>query len=37
MLSMHDLLDYGGLDKEVIEAIAEHEHIPLVIAVGMGA
>lgn len=36
MLSMQDLLDYCDLDKGEIEAIAEHEHIPLSIAAEMG-
>ncbi len=35
MLSMQDLLDYCDLDKGEIEAIAEHEHIPLAIAAEM--
>lgn len=36
MLAMQDLLDYCDLDAGEIEAIAEHEHIPLVIAAEMG-
>jgi hypothetical protein len=32
MLSMQDLLDYCDLDRGEIEAIAEHEHIPLAVA-----
>jgi hypothetical protein len=36
MLSMDDLLDYCDLDRDEIEAIAEHEHIPLSIAAGLG-
>ena len=36
MLSMNDLIDYCDLDKSEIEAIAEHQHIPLPIAVELG-
>ena len=36
MLSMNDLLGYSDLDQSEIEAIAEHEHIPLPIAVELG-
>ncbi|WP_374327412.1 hypothetical protein [Azonexus sp.] len=32
MLSMQDVLDYCDLDRGEIEAIAEHEHLPLAIA-----
>lgn len=32
MLSMQDLLDYCDLDRGEIEAIAEHEHIPVTVA-----
>jgi len=32
MLSMQDLLDYCDLDRGEIEAIAEHEHIPMTVA-----
>ncbi len=32
MLSIQDVIDYCDLDKCEIEAIAEHEHIPLAIA-----
>lgn len=35
MLSMQDVLDYCDLDRGEIEAIAEHEHIPLTIAAEM--
>lgn len=35
MLAMQDLLDYCDLDAGEIEAIAEHEHVPLVIAAEM--
>lgn len=35
MLSMRDLLDYCDLNQEEIEAIAEHEHIPLTVAAGI--
>jgi len=32
MLSMQDLIDYCDLDRGEIEAIAEHEHLPMAIA-----
>ena len=32
MLSIQDVIDYCDLDKCEIEAIAEHEHIPLTVA-----
>lgn len=32
MLSMQDVLDYCDLDRGEIEAIAEHEHVPLAVA-----
>lgn len=35
MLTMQDLLDYCDLDRGEIEAIAEHEHVPLAIAAEM--
>ena len=35
MLSMQDLIDYCDLDQAEIEAIAEHEHIPLAVAAEM--
>lgn len=35
MLSMQDVLDYCDLDRGEIEAIAEHEHIPMTIAAEM--
>lgn len=35
MLAMQDLLDYCDLDQGEVEAIAEHEHVPLVIAAEM--
>lgn len=36
MLSLQDVLDYCDLDRGEIEAIAEHEHIPVTIAAEMG-
>ena len=36
MLSINDLLDYSELDQTEIEAIAEHEHIPLPVAIELG-
>lgn len=35
MLAMQDVLDYCDLDHGEIAAIAEHEHVPLVIAAEM--
>jgi len=35
MLSVQDMIDYCDLDRGEIEAIAEHEHIPLAIAAEM--
>lgn len=32
MLSMQDVMDYCDLEQGEIEAIAEHEHIPVVVA-----
>lgn len=32
MLSMQDVIDYCDLDSGEIEAIAEHEHIPTILA-----
>lgn len=32
MLSMQDVIDYCDLDSGEIEAIAEHEHIPIAVA-----
>lgn len=32
MLSMQDVLDYCDLDRGEIEAIAEHEHVPMAVA-----
>ena len=35
MLSIQDVLDYCDLDRGEIEAIAEHEHIPVTVAAEM--
>lgn len=35
MLSVQDVLDYCDLDRGEIEAVAEHEHIPLCVAAEM--
>ena len=35
MLSIQDVLDYCDLDRGEIEAIAEHEHIPITLAAEM--
>mgnify|MGYP000202706109 CR=1 FL=1 len=36
MLSMNDLMDYCDLDRGEIEAVAEHEGIPLAVAIELG-
>lgn len=35
MLSIQDVIDYCDLDQGEIEAIAEHEHIPITVAAEM--
>ncbi len=35
MLSLQDVIDYCDLDRGEIEAIAEHEHIPVAVAAEM--
>lgn len=36
MLSLIDCLDFIDLDRNTIEVIAEHEHLPLVLATELG-
>ena len=36
MLCLEDCLDFSELDNDEVEAIAEHEHIPLICAAEMG-
>lgn len=36
MLSMQDVLDYCDLNRGEIEAVAEHEHVPLTVAAEIG-
>lgn len=36
MLSLEECLDFCDLDLEEVEAIAEHEHVPLIVAAEMG-
>lgn len=36
MLSLQDVLDYCDLDNGEIEAVAEHEHIPMTVAAEVG-
>lgn len=36
MLCLEDCLDFSDLDNDEIEAIAEHEHIPLICAAELG-
>lgn len=36
MICLEDCLDFSDLDNEEIEAIAEHEHIPIICAAEMG-
>lgn len=35
MLSLQDVIDYCDLERGEIEAIAEHEHIPVTVAAEM--
>lgn len=35
MISLQDVIDYCDLERGEIEAIAEHEHIPVVVAAEM--
>lgn len=35
MLSIQDVIDYCDLDRGEIEAIAEHEHLPMTVAAEM--
>ncbi len=37
MLSLQDVIDYCDLDRGEIEAIAEHEHIPVTVAAEMSS
>ncbi|MBL8482397.1 MAG: hypothetical protein JNJ60_09385 [Rhodocyclaceae bacterium] len=37
MLTLQDCLDYADLSPEDVSAIAEHEHVPEVVAAEMGA
>ncbi len=37
MLSIQDVIDYCDLNRGEIEAIAEHEHIPMAVAAEMSA
>ncbi len=36
MLSMQDVLDYCDLDRGEIDAVAEHEHLPTMLAAELG-
>lgn len=36
MLCLEDCLDFSDLDNDEIEAIAEHEHIPIICAAELG-
>jgi hypothetical protein len=36
MISMHDIIGMCELDLDEIDAIAEHEHIPEVVAAALG-
>lgn len=37
MLSLQECLDFSGLSEEEIDAIAEHEHVPEIVAAEIGA
>ncbi|MBI2308599.1 MAG: hypothetical protein HYU78_15025 [Rhodocyclales bacterium] len=36
MLCLEDCLDFCELDQDEVEAIAEHEHVPTIVAAEMG-
>lgn len=36
MLSLEECMEFSDLEYEEIEAIAEHEHVPLIVAAEMG-
>lgn len=36
MLSLKDCLDFCDLDSSEVEAVAEHEHIPVILALELG-
>ena len=36
MLTLQDVVDFSNVTEEVIDAIAEHEHIPKIVAAGVG-
>jgi len=36
MLTIEDCIEMSGLTPEEIEAIAEHEHIPIMLAIELG-
>lgn len=36
MLSLEDCLDFSDLDAHEVEAIAAHEHVPLIVAAEIG-
>lgn len=36
MLSLEECLEFSDLEYDEIEAIAEHEHVPLIVAAEMG-
>lgn len=36
MLSYQDCLAFCGLEEEEIAAIAQHEHIPIIVAAELG-
>lgn len=37
MLSLQECIDFSDLSKDEIEAIAEHEHVPQIIAAEIGS
>jgi hypothetical protein len=36
MLTIHDCIELSGLTEEEIDALAEHEHVPEIIAAELG-
>ena len=36
MLSLDECMDFCGLDSDAVEGIADHEHLPLIVAAELG-
>ena len=37
MLTLQECIDLSGLEGDAIDAIAEHEHIPVIVAAELGS